>query len=82
MTSVRPISAEETNKQIYERNSFTIIQTYLFIALKWIPQLTNHCVVQTALHIVVLNTQHIEKENKRIKFNTAGDWRCICNKEN
>lgn len=32
----------------------TIIHIYLFIAFKWIPQLTNDCVKQTALYVVVL----------------------------
>lgn len=35
-------------------NPTTGIHTYLFIAFKWIPQLTNDGVNQTALYIVVL----------------------------
>lgn len=64
MRSVKPISAGEKKKvEIYERKSTTVIQTHLFIAFKRIPQLTKHCVIQTALYIVVLNTQFSNSSN-------------------
>lgn len=60
MRSVKLISAGKKKVQIYERKSTTVIQTHLFIAFKRIPQLTNHRVIQTALYIVVLNTQSVQ----------------------
>lgn len=40
----------------------TVAHTYVFVAFQWIPQLTDHRVIKSALHIVVLSVFQVNPE--------------------